>query len=88
MILGSEVLAWVGATCFAFSAVPQVVLCYQTKNADGISWGLLSLWMTGEISLFLYILPERKYALLVNYVFNIIFLSIIIFYKLFPRRIK
>ena len=85
-LLGNPILAWIGATCFAFSALPQVIKCVQEKNAHGVSWGLLGLWMGGEICLFLYILPEQKWALLVNYIFNIIFISIIIYYKLYPKE--
>lgn len=80
-----ELFGWIGAVCFAICAFPQAYKSYLDGHSNGISWGLLSLWMVGEISMVIYILPKLDLPLLLNYTGNIIFVSIIIKYKIRPR---
>ena len=81
-----ELLGWIGATCFAICAFPQAYKSYKDGNSAGISWGLLSLWMVGELCMLAYISPKRDYPLILNYVGNIISVGIIIKYKILPRK--
>lgn len=78
-----ETIGWIGSLLLAYCALPQVILTIRTKSAKGISWGFLLMWSIGEILTFIYIVSTTMSPpLLINYGLNIIFLVIIIFYKL------
>lgn len=79
-----ELIGWIGAICFALCAVPQAWLSIKNGHSHGVAWGFLTLWMVGEICTIIYVLPKQHWPLLFNYVFNIIFVAIIIYYKLRP----
>jgi len=82
-----ELVGWIATICFAFSALPQAIDAIKKGNAQGLNNLTLALWMIGEILILIYALNKypTDYILLVNYIGNIILLSIITKYKLFPR---
>lgn len=77
-----EILGWIGSILLAFCGLPQAWESYKTKSSAGLTWGLLSMWFTGEIITFIYILPKLDLPLIFNYGANIVFLAIIVFYKI------
>lgn len=81
-----EILGWIGSILLAFCGLPQAIESYKTKSSAGLTWGLLSMWLIGEVFTFVYILPKMDLPLLFNYTANIIFLTIIIYYKLYPKK--
>jgi uncharacterized protein with PQ loop repeat len=81
-----ENIGWVGSILLAFCGLPQAIESYKTKSSEGLTWGFIGMWFIGEICTFIYILPKMDLPLLLNYTANIIFLSIIIFYKLCPKK--
>ena len=81
-----ENIGWLGSIMLAFCGLPQAIESIRTKSSEGLTWGFIGLWFTGEILTFIYILPKMDLPLLLNYTANIIFLSIIIFYKLCPKK--
>jgi uncharacterized protein with PQ loop repeat len=81
-----ENIGWLGSILLAFCGLPQAVESYKTKSSEGLTWGFIGMWFIGEICTFVYILPKMDLPLLLNYTANIIFLSIIIFYKLCPKK--
>ena len=76
-----ENIGWIGSILLAFCGLPQAIESYKTKSSEGLTWGFIGMWFIGEICTFIYILPRLDLPLLFNYTANIIFLSIIIFYK-------
>jgi len=80
-----DILGYIGSICLAICAVPQAYLSLKQGHSNGISLGFLFLWTIGEIFTLLYILPKADVPLLINYLSNLIFLSIIWKYKFFPR---
>ena len=77
-ILGSILLAICGA--------PQCYTSFKTKNSDGVSALFLWLWGVGEILILIYVMcTTMDPILIVNYVFNLIVVGIIAYYKL-PRK--
>lgn len=81
-----KVISWIGAFGFAVCAVPQVVETVKKRNADGLSWGFLLLWLLGEVCTFAYVLHDiHSLPLTVNYIINGLSLLILIYYKLRPR---
>jgi len=81
-----ENIGWIGSILLAFCGLPQAIESYKTKSSEGLTWGFIGMWFIGEICTFVYILPKMDLPLLLNYTANIIFLSIIIFYKLCPKK--
>ena len=81
-----ENIGWLGSILLAFCGLPQAIESYKTKSSEGLTWGFIGMWFIGEICTFIYILPKMDLPLLLNYTANIIFLSIIIFYKLMPKK--
>jgi uncharacterized protein with PQ loop repeat len=81
-----ENIGWLGSILLAFCGLPQAIESIKTKSSEGLTWGFIGMWFLGEILTFIYILPKLDLPLLFNYTANIIFLSIIIFYKLMPKK--
>lgn len=81
-----ETIGWIGSILLAFCGLPQAIESWKTKNSDGLTWGLLLMWFWGEIFTIIYIIPKWHWPLIFNYTANIIFLLIIIYYKINPRR--
>jgi len=80
-----EVLGWISAVSFAVCGIPQAVKCYREGHSNGISHGLLILWLLGEFTGLGYATSLNSLPLFVNYLFNAIFVSIMARYKYLPR---
>jgi MtN3 and saliva related transmembrane protein len=81
-----EIIGWLGSILLAFCGLPQAIESYKTKSSEGLTWGFLFMWFVGEILTIIYILPQMVLPLIFNYTANIIFLSIIIYYKINPKE--
>ena len=81
-----EYIGWIGSILLAFCGLPQAIESYKTKNSDGLTWGFLGMWGMGEIFTIIYILPKWHWPLIFNYTANIIFIGIILYYKIKPRK--
>lgn len=78
-----SVFGWLGAICFAFCVIPQAWKCHREGHARGLSWLFLSLWFLGEVCLIIATLTELGFIswLMFNYITNLFFLLIILYYK-------
>jgi uncharacterized protein with PQ loop repeat len=76
-----DFIGWTGSLLLAICGLPQAYHAIKYKHANGITWGFISMWLSGEILTLIYISPSLNLPLLVNYSANILFLLIIIFYK-------
>ena len=83
-----EAIGWIGSLLFAFCALPQTILVYKQKHANGLSGNFLLMWLWGEIFCFIYVFyqPHIQIPLLANYIINFGMLLVICFYKLFPQK--
>jgi uncharacterized protein with PQ loop repeat len=81
-----EIIGWIGGILLAFCGLPQAIESYKTKNSDGLTWGFLIMWGVGELFTIVYIIPKWHWPLIFNYTANIIFISIIVYYKIKPRK--
>lgn len=86
MELVQEILGWIGSIAFAVCAAPQAYDSWKKGNSRGITWGFFILWSVGEVFTLLYILPTGKLPLIVNYLVNLMFLIVIGYYKVYPRK--
>jgi uncharacterized protein with PQ loop repeat len=81
-----EYIGWIGSILLAFCGLPQAIESYKTKNSDGLTWSFLIMWGAGELFTIVYIIPKWHWPLIFNYTANIIFISVIVYYKLKPKR--
>lgn len=81
-----DYIGWIGGILLAFCGLPQAWESYKTKSAAGLTWGFLGLWGIGEIFTIIYIIPKWHWPLIFNYTANIIFISIIVYYKIRPGK--
>lgn len=77
---------WLGSILLAFCGLPQAIESYKNKCSIGVTWGLIIMWFFGELFTFIYIFPKLDMPLLFNYSINILFISVIGYYKLFPKK--
>ena len=75
-------IGWIGSILLAFCGLPQAIESYKTKSSEGLTWGFISMWFIGEIFTIIYVFPKMDLPLLFNYSANILFLSVIIYYKI------
>lgn len=81
-----EVVGWAGSVLLAFCGLPQAVESCRRGSSAGVTWGLLLMWGVGEVLTLMYVLPKMELPLLFNYAANIVFISVIAYYKVWPRR--
>lgn len=81
-----ETIGWIGSILLAFCGLPQAIESYKTKSSAGLTWGFIGMWLIGELCTFIYIIPQMVLPLLFNYTANIIFVSIIVYYKIKPKK--
>ena len=77
----NKTIGWIASFCFMISGAPAAYEAIQTGHSN-LNIGTLTLWTVGEIAAILYILPKKDLPLLVNYFVNLVFISIIWYYKL------
>jgi len=76
-----ETIGWIGSIFLALCAVPLAWQSYKQKHSNGVSNLFLTMWVTGELLTFAYVLPKQDYPLLFNYGLNIMCLVVVIKYK-------
>lgn len=81
-------LGWLGQACLAVCAAPQAYQSFTTGTSSGVNVTFLTLWLMGELLSLIYVIGAYSDALpiIVNYCVNMLFVSIIMYYKLFPRN--
>ena len=78
-------IGWIGAACLALCALPQAVIFWQSELFMGLDLIFLLFWYAGEWFMLVYsAIVCPKLPLVVNYLFNIICITVILFYKLYP----
>ena len=80
-----EIIGWVGAFLLATCGLPQAIKSWRQKHSYGLSLWFLLMWMAGEVLVLIYVLPKWHWPLIFNYTTNIVFVTIILYYKLWPK---
>lgn len=82
-----EMVGWIGSMLFAFCGLPQAIHAFRHKNSDGMTWSFIMMWLWGEIFTLIYISSKQDVVpLLANYILNVVFLLVIVWFKIFPKR--
>lgn len=80
-----ETIGWIGAMLFAICGLPQAIQCAKDGHARGLNWFFLLAWLGGEILTIIYVWPKADMPLLANYMVNLVFLSVMLRYKIKER---
>ena len=83
-----ELVGWIGAALFAICGLPQALQSLKDGHSKGLNWFFLLAWFGGELLTIVYVFPKMDLPLLANYFVNMVFLVIMLYYKLFPRGKK
>jgi uncharacterized protein with PQ loop repeat len=80
-------IGWIGSLMLAFCGLPQAIKSIRDKHSSGLDYTFLTLWTLGEILTLIAISKDASNLvyLMFNYGSNLLFLSVIWFYKIFPR---
>jgi uncharacterized protein with PQ loop repeat len=70
----------IGSVLLAICGLPEAIIAYRTKNCT-IGIVMLLMWFIGEFCLVIFALQTKQYILLINYIANLIFVYIMIYYK-------
>jgi len=79
-----KVIGTIGAICFAICALPVAIQSVTDGHSNGQPWSFLLLWLIGELFTFYYVFRRHgvDIPLFFNYTLNIVFISIVIYFKL------
>ena len=78
--------AYIGSILLAICAAPLAWRAYKDGHSKGVDEVFLWTWFTGEVLLFTYALHLKDLPLIFNYGLNLIFICIVVYYKVKPRR--
>lgn len=88
MLSTIQLIGWISSIMFALAGAPQAYHSYKEGNSEGMSKLFLTMWTLGEILMMAYVILMYGYdiPLLVNNIFNLVFLLVIWRYALSPRK--
>ena len=78
-----ESFGFVGGIMLSICSVPEALKSYREKKCD-IGWGMLLLWLGGEIGLLVYEVKTMALPRLINYFLNLLCILVLVFYKKNP----
>ena len=80
-------IGWLGSLLLGLCGLPQAVKSYKDKHSHGLDTYYLLFWTIGEILTLIAVGRDdvRLVYLFFNYLANLLFLSVMWYYKLFPK---
>ena len=80
-----EAVAWCGTLFLAAHSMPQLYKAYQEGHAEGLSMGMLLLWLVGALCTLPYVIYMVNLPVVGAHTINVIACSILLKYKFNPR---
>ncbi len=80
-----DVIGWLGSFCFAICASPQAIKSIKQGHSNGVVTEFLLMWMAGSIFTMIYMWPKQDWPILTSLFFNLLFITAIVYYKIWPR---
>jgi hypothetical protein len=84
-----DLIGWVGGLMLSWCGLPLASMVVRQGHAKGLSRAFIGLWGGGEILTLIYVLVSREGVdgpLVFNYLTNLIFIGIIVYYMLKERE--
>ena len=78
-------VGFLGSILLALCGAPMAYKSYKDGHSEGVSGLFLFMWTFGEVLTLAYVLYNWDLPLILNYGVNLIFIAIIVKYKLNPR---
>jgi hypothetical protein len=75
------ILATIGSLLLALCGLPEAIKALVEQRCT-LGWPMLLMWFIGEIFLIIFAVQTAQYVLLLNYVANVVFLVVMIYYKI------
>jgi len=84
----ATLLGWLGALAYSVCAIPQAVQCWRRGHGNGLSAGMLWVWLVGGVSMLIAIPLQCGWVpwLLVSYTGNTAALLVVMRYRFLPRK--
>jgi uncharacterized protein with PQ loop repeat len=81
-------IGYLGAILLAFCALPQAIMSIINGHSRGLSFMFLWMWYLGEMFMLQHVMATIGITgpLFWNYFINFILLTIIVWYRYFPRK--
>lgn len=85
----TELIGWIGGILFAVCGLPQAIQSFKQGHSLGLSSLFLAMWTSGEVLTLVYVLLKHglDWPLVFNYGMNLLFLTVIIYFKIKPRSL-
>lgn len=80
-----QLVGWLSGILLALCGLPLAYQAWRDGHSRSISNSFLVLWFLGEVFALIYVVSKSDYPLIFNYLWNIIFLVVVIRYKLKER---
>ena len=82
-----EFIGWVGSFLLTICGAPIAWQSFKDGHSIGVNMPFINLWLWGEVFTLFYVLaqPEILIPLVANYALNIVMISIILYYRYYPR---
>ena len=81
-----EITGIISTILLAICGLPLAIKSFRSGNSDSVDSYFLILWTLGEIFGFIYLFNLGERILLWNYILNLGLLSVVIYFKLKPRK--
>lgn len=72
--------ATIGSLLLALCGLPEAYRAFKLKRCD-VGYGMLLSWLIGELFLIVFAIQTTQYVLLINYLTNVLFIAIMLYYK-------
>mgnify|MGYP007100173350 CR=1 FL=1 len=76
-----DIIGFIGSFLLTFCGIPELIRTIK-HNKCYVGWTFLLMWFIGEVLMLIYVIPKNDLPLLLNYLFNSVLLSILVFYKI------
>ena len=77
-----DILGYLAAACTTLAYLPQVIMVWRTKDASGVSWGMVLLLCIGLSLWFLYGVAIHRYPVIIVNGLTLILTSSMVVLKL------
>ena len=76
----TQIIGYLGGAFLTICGIPEVIRTIKDDRCH-LGWPFLALWYSGEIFMLIYSLILWDYPLMMNYIFNFIVVSVLVFFK-------
>ena len=76
-----EVIGYLGGLLLGLCGIPETIRTITDKRCH-LGWTFLLMWFFGEVCMLSYTIQLWDFALISNYTFNVLLVSIMLYYKI------